>query len=151
MKFIWLTSLLLLCCMGGTLWSQSNSKGTLEIKFTGIRSEKGLIAIGINTKPDGWPRKPQIELNWKKGNLKEGELTVRIPDLPYGTLAISALDDLNGNLDMDMTLGIPKEGFGFSMDPPFRLSAPKFEDCSFSLNSELTRIEIRFRYAGKGK
>jgi uncharacterized protein (DUF2141 family) len=50
-----------------------------------------------------------------------------------------------------MFLGIPKEGFGFSMDPPFRLSAPKFDDCSFLLNQPNQQITIRFRYAGKGK
>jgi len=101
--------------------------------------------------PEGWPRQPQIEFNWKKKDLINGVFTVKIPDLPYGTLAISALDDENSNLEMDMFLGIPKEGFGFSMDPTFRLSAPRFEECSFRLNQPSQQITIRFRYAGKGK
>jgi uncharacterized protein (DUF2141 family) len=134
-----------------SLMSQSTSRGTLEIRFIDIRNSKGKIAIGINTMKEGWPRQPQLGFDWNKENLVNGVFTVKVPDLPYGTLAISALDDENGNLEMDMFLGIPKEGFGFSMDPPFRLSAPRFEECSFRLNQPTQQITIRFRYAGKGK
>jgi len=141
----------ILFCLCISLLSQSTSRGTLEIRFIDIRNSKGIIAIGINTMPEGWPRQPQIEFNWKKKDLINGVFTVKIPDLPYGTLAISALDDENSNLEMDMFLGIPKEGFGFSMDPTFRLSAPRFEECSFRLNQPSQQITIRFRYAGKGK
>ena len=133
------------------IFSQSGSRGTLEIKFTGIWNAEGQVAIGINTSPEGWPEHPQIELQFKKQNLVNGEMKVRIPDLPYGTLAISALDDLDSDQEMRMTLGIPREGFGFSMDPPFKLSAPKFEECSFKLNQPLQQIEIRFRNNGKDK
>jgi uncharacterized protein (DUF2141 family) len=142
----------LIACLGTPfVLSQSGSRGTLEIKFKGIRNAEGQVAIGINTSPEGWPEKPQIELQFKKQNLKNGEMTVRVPDLPYGPLAISALDDLDSDQEMKMTLGIPREGFGFSMDPPFKLSAPKYEDCSFQLNQPLQQIEIRFRNNGKEK
>jgi uncharacterized protein (DUF2141 family) len=151
MKYKLLICSLFLITLSISLLSQSTSRGTLEIKFTEIRNSKGKIAIGINTLQDGWPRKPQIEFNWKKENLVDGVFTVKIPDLPFGIMAISALDDENSDLEMDMFLGIPKEGFGFSMDPPFKLSAPKFEDCSFLLNQPYQQITIRFRYTGKGK
>ncbi|MCD4709876.1 MAG: DUF2141 domain-containing protein [Bacteroidales bacterium] len=134
-----------------SLFSQSTSRGTLQIEFTGIGNSNGMIVIGINTSPDGWPRKPQIERQWKKDNVVDGVFTVVVSDLPYGTIAISALDDENSNQEMDMFLGIPKEGFGFSMNPGVRLSAPKFKACSFPLNSALTKIEIRMKYTGKGK
>jgi len=134
-----------------SLFSQSSSKGTLEIKFTGIRSVKGLIAIGINTSPEGWPRKPQIELNWKKENVVDGSFTVEVPELAYGTLAISVLDDENSNLEMDNRLGIPREGFGFSNDAPVRMSPPKYKDCSFSFSRSGQQVTIRMKYMGKGK
>lgn len=141
-----------ICLFGAhPLLAQNNSTGTLEIKFTGIRSDIGDIAIGINSQAEGFPSKPQIELQWKKLNIVGGEFTVKVPDLPHGTLAVSALDDVNGNQEMEMFLGIPREGFGFSMDPPFKLSAPKFNDCSFPHNKALTRIEIRLKYIGKDK
>lgn len=131
--------------------SQSNPTATLEVRFTGIRDDKGLIAIGINTSSEGWPREPQISRNWKKANLVNGIFTARIENLKYGTYAISVLDDENSNLEMEMTLGIPREGWGFSMNPPLRLSAPKFEDCSFRLDRPFQQITIDLNYAGKGR
>ena len=128
-----------------------NPKATLEIRFTGIRTSKGKIAIGINRSEEGWPRKPHLEYNWVKGKLNDGVFIAKIEDLPYGTYAVSVLDDENSNLEMEMFMGIPKEGWGFSMNPPFKLSAPKFNDCSFTIDQTEKQISIDLRYAGKGK
>ena len=133
------------------LISQSTSEATLKIKFTGIRNSKGLIAIGINSSPEGWPRKPHMDPNWKKINIVDGVFIATVENLPYGTYAISVLDDENSNLEMEMFMGIPKEGWGFSKNPPFKLSAPKFDECSFRLDQPLKQITIDLRYAGKGK
>ena len=129
--------------------SQSTLTSTLEIKFTGVRNSKGLIAIGISSSPEGWPRQPQMDPNWKKTDIVNGVFTARVENLAYGTYAISVLDDENSNLEMDMFMGIPKEGWGFSMNPPFRLSAPKFEECSFLLDKPYKQITIDLRYVGK--
>ncbi len=147
----WLIGLVILLSYSLPLFAQSSPKGTLEIKFTDLRSDLGLVAIGINTSPEGWPREPQIELNWKKVNVVDGTLSVKVPELPFGTMAISVLDDENSNLEMDMRLGIPREGFGFSNDAPVGLSPPKFEDSSFRFTSSGQKITIRLRYMGKGK
>jgi len=147
----WPIGILILLSYSLPLFAQSSSKGTLEIKFTDLRSDLGLVAIGINTSPEGWPREPQIELNWKKVNVVDGTLSVKVPEMPFGTMAISVLDDENSNLEMDMRLGIPREGFGFSNDAPVGLSPPKFEDSSFQFTSSGQKITIRLRYMGKGK
>lgn len=148
-KFLFSTLITLAFCP--SLFSQSSSKGRLEIKFTELRSDKGMIAIGINTSSEGWPKKPQIELNWKKEDVVDGTFTVKLPELPYGPMAISVLDDENSNLEMDMRLGIPREGFGFSNDAPVGLSPPKFEESSFPFSRSGQQITIRIRYMGKGK
>ncbi len=131
--------------------AQSKATSILEIKFTGIQNNKGLIAIGINHSPEGWPRQPHMDPNWNKTNIVEGIFIAQVENLAYGTYAVSVLDDENSNLEMDMWLGIPKEGWGFSMNPPFRLSAPNFEECSFVLDKPFKQITIDLRYAGKGK
>ena len=71
------------------------------------------------------------------------------PDQPYGNYAVSALDDENGNLEMDKTLGMPKEGYGFSRDAKVGLGPPKFEDCAFEIDEPLVKITIRIRYFAK--
>lgn len=140
-------------CLGITLVISTPppAKSTLEIQFTGIRTNKGMIAIGINNSEEGWPRKPKFEFQWVKGELKDGVFFAIVPDLPYGTYAVSVLDDENSNLEMDMVLGIPKEGWGFSKNPPFKLSAPKFSECSFKIDQPKKQISINLRYAGKGR
>lgn len=146
-----LIALLIGCFTSLPLLSQTSNTGTLEISFSDVRNDRGEICIGINTSPDGWPRKAQLERKWEKKELNKGVLVVEVPDLPYGTYAISVLDDENSNHEIDMTLGIPGEGFGFSQNPKVGLSAPKFEDCSFKIDSAMTRITIQLKYIGKSK
>ena len=147
-----------ICVMLLTLWgaftsvtAQSAPSGTIEIRFTGIRDSGGLIAIGVNRNRDGWPRDPHMDFNWEKTGMVDGVFIARIENLVYGTYAISVLDDENSNLEMDMFMGIPREGWGFSMNPPFKLSTPDFEECSFLLSEPLKRITIDLRYAGRGR
>ncbi len=66
MKTNLLTGSLITLFYSLSLFAQSSSKGTLEIKFTDLRSDLGVVAIGINTSPEGWPREPQIELQLEK-------------------------------------------------------------------------------------
>jgi len=124
------------------------SVGTLEITFHNIRNDKGQVAIGINRSAEGWPRRPHMEPNWKKSGLQEGTMTVML-DLPYGTYAISVLDDENSNREMDMVLGFPREGFGFSGNPKVGMKAPSFEECSFVFNRSMQKISINIVYMGK--
>jgi uncharacterized protein (DUF2141 family) len=109
------------------------------------------MAIGINESPEGWPRQPDREYNWKKTHIKSGSMTVELRHLPFGTYAISVLDDENSNLDMDNLLGIPKEGFGFSNNAKVGMSPPKFEECAFVVDQSLKKISIEIKYMKKEK
>ena len=71
--------------------SQTNATSTLEIKFTGLRNSNGLITIGINSSPEGWPRQPHMEPNWEKTNIENGVFTAKVENLAYGTYAVSVL------------------------------------------------------------
>ncbi len=144
-------ALLLTFCTPFLLHAQSSAKGTLEITFTDLRSGIGQIAIGINKSDEGWPRTPHLKGDWKKTNGNASSMTVQVKDLEHGTYAISMLDDENNNLEMDNFLGVPKEGFGFSNDPKVGMSAPKFDECSFTIDEPVKKISIRVNYIGKGK
>jgi uncharacterized protein (DUF2141 family) len=156
MKKYILTFLILLFVTGALLFNgallhcQSPATGILEIEFTGIRSDEGQIAIGLNRSPDGWPREPEIELAWPKEDLKNGTMVVRIDTLEYGTYAISVLDDLDFDEEMKFFLGIPREGFGFSRNPPHKLSEPDFEESAIKVDRPFQRISIEMRYFAKG-
>jgi uncharacterized protein (DUF2141 family) len=137
---------------GNSLFAQSDSSGTLEIEFLNIRNGDGQIAIGINMSPKGWPRKADLELQYSKSESQtDSTYTVVIPEFAYGTYAISVLDDVDSNLEMDMFLRLPREGYGFSLNPSNRLSAPKFEECSFEMDEPYKKLTIHIRYSGKDK
>ena len=124
--------------------------GTLGVTFTGIRNPDGHIAIGLFGKAENWPYKPFLELQFSKEQMnKNGTLTAEVKDLPAGTYAIALLDDENDNLEMDMFLGIPNEGFGFSNNPPLQLSEPPFDDCCFNFDGISGQLGIDLRYIGK--
>jgi uncharacterized protein (DUF2141 family) len=141
--------ILILCILFfSTILVAQENTGILEITFRGIRNEDGLIAIGINRSDKGWPYEPDMDFNWPKSGMQEGKLTVRL-DFPYGTYAISVLDDENSNLGMEYFLGIPREGFGFSCNPRIGMKTPKFEECSFRVDRPFVHISIDVRYMGR--
>lgn len=150
MKRLVLYTLLLFVSQAFPLFAQPAGTGTLEIRFTQLRSETGSVAIGINTSEKGWPRKAEFEFQFRKENIKDGVFVVRVPNLPFGPLAVSVLDDENSNVKMDMSITGPKEGYGFSNDAPIRgLSSPKFEDCAFQFSRSMQQISITLNYMGK--
>jgi len=152
MRMTLLIVLFLSLYAGNSLSAQSKSTGTLEIEFLNMRNGDGLIALGINMSPDGWPRKADVELQFSKSESRtDSTYTVVIEEFAYGTYAISVLDDDNSDLEMEMFLRIPKEGYGFSLNPSNRFSAPKFEECAFQMEEPYKKLIINIRYSGKDK
>ncbi|MEZ5071981.1 MAG: DUF2141 domain-containing protein [Bacteroidales bacterium] len=127
------------------------AKARLEIRFSGLRTDQGSISAGMCRTEEGWPRKPQRNFVWKKSRVRDGVFTVVIDNLSYGTYAFTCLDDENENGDIDMLLGVPREGWGFSGNPPFRLSAPGFEECAFVIDRPEQTITIELNYVRKNK
>ncbi|MFO7670248.1 MAG: DUF2141 domain-containing protein [Bacteroidales bacterium] len=132
------------------LSSQVSPAATLEITFKGLRNNKGIVAIGLYKDPRGWHKNPDLEPNWSKENIKDSCLTVKYENLPFGTYAITMMDDEDANLKMDKFMGLPREGFGFSRNPKVGITAPKFEECSFVVDKPHHEITIKVIYKLKG-
>ncbi len=77
--------------------------------------------------------------------IKDRKAAARLTNITPGTYAIAAFHDENGNGKLDTFLGIPREGFGFSRNPPLRPRAPKFSECSFDTHDN-PAIAIKMRY-----
>jgi uncharacterized protein (DUF2141 family) len=142
----------LLFCLFGLpeLLSQVKPVATLEITFKGLRNNKGIVAIGLHNSPKGWHKKPEMEPNWSKEDMKDGTLTVRLENLEYGTYAFSMMDDEDANLKMDKFMGLPREGFAFSRNPKVGMSVPKFDECSFIVDTTVVELVVEVIYKGKG-
>jgi uncharacterized protein (DUF2141 family) len=56
------------------------------------------------------------------------------------------IHDENGNAKLDTFAGIPREGFGFSRNPPIRFGAPRFSAARFAITGDAQRQQIGMRY-----
>lgn len=63
-----------------------------------------------------------------------------------GVYPIAVYHDENGDRDFNRTLFAPKEGFGFSNDPPTTLGIPSYEKVRVAVGPGATTIRIRMRY-----
>lgn len=66
--------------------------------------------------------------------IEHGQGKVRFGGLAAGTYGISVFHDANANGKLDTFLGIPKEGYGFSRNPPFRPRAPRFSEVELAVS-----------------
>jgi uncharacterized protein (DUF2141 family) len=66
--------------------------------------------------------------------------------LPRGDYAIAVIHDENGNAKLDTLAGIPREGFGFSRNPPIRFGPPRFAAARFTLVDDAQMQQVRMRY-----
>ncbi len=124
------------------------SAQTVEVTVTGIKSEKGQIAIGVFLDEESF-RKEQayLEIQFPKKDIRDGVMTVSF-SLEPGIYGLSLLDDVNSNRKMEYNfLGIPKEGFGFSDYYHTGITRPKFDDFRFTVVQDLDmKIKVRMRY-----
>ena len=78
------------------------------------------------------------------GASEAGEL--RFASVPIGSYALSILHDENGNGKLDTFARVPREGYGFSRNPPMRFGPPRFDEARFDLVSGRNRQAVRMRY-----
>lgn len=121
--------------------SVSNDNPQLTIKIQNIQKIQGEIVIGIfNTDKDFLKDGVAIKNYTIKVDRKTAKLV--IDDLPAGDYAISMFHDVNSDGVCNRNfLGIPKEPYAFSNNFKPKMSAPKFQDCKFSLTKDHT-VEI---------
>lgn len=69
-----------------------------------------------------------------------------LPQLRPGSYALLVIHDENGNGKLDMTVGIPREGFGFSNNPTIRMRPPRLDEVRFTLAPGDSAQTVRMRY-----
>ncbi len=120
----------------------------VEVTVTGIRSDKGQIAVGVFTDNESYRQeKPLLEPRFSKDQVTDGTLTFSLTLVP-GVYGLSVLDDENSDGLMEYRkLGIPKEGFGFSNFYLTGFAKPVFDDFKFTVvQGEKLNITIRMKY-----
>jgi uncharacterized protein (DUF2141 family) len=119
----------------------------INLNITGIKNNKGQIAVSVFTNEQGFKDNQPIRRQlFSKAAVANGSMSVSLM-LDPGTYGIALLDDEDGNGEMKKNmLGIPKEGFGFSNFYLSGMSRPKFNDFKFEVKAAPVKLESKIRY-----
>lgn len=118
----------------------------LQVHLSGLRNGKGVVHLCLTTQAQRF-----LACKDDRGAVARTVPAGRAADLDLGpvrpgTYALLIVHDENGNGRLDMTMGIPREGFGFSNNPAMRPRAPKWEEIHFNMPAAALKQDIRVRY-----
>jgi uncharacterized protein (DUF2141 family) len=117
----------------------------LDVGFDGTRSAKGLLRVCLTADPDNFPSCVD-DRDAITRSVPAGTRALRFASLSPGGYAVAVIHDENSNAKLDTFAGIPKEGFGFSRNPPIRFGAPRFAAARFTMGGGAETQQIRMRY-----
>lgn len=115
----------------------------VTLKITETKNKPGRILIAVFNDPKEFPDKRAFLNKIIPVNIEASGYEVKL-DLPEGNYALSVFLDENNNNVLDKNfLGIPKERFGFSNNPPISTGAPGFYDCEVEVKNEKQIFDIK--------
>jgi uncharacterized protein (DUF2141 family) len=121
--------------------AQDTKSVTLKVTIENVESNEGQILAELHTQ-DTFMRSPGIQQFMS--NAKTGSISFVFEDVKPGTYAISSMQDINGNQQMDYDyLGMPSEKYGMSNNKR-SMGPPSFQDSQFEVAEENLEINIRF-------
>jgi uncharacterized protein (DUF2141 family) len=118
----------------------------LQVKLHGLRSARGLVHLCLTHSARRFlackEDKSAVALTVPAAKAQALDLGRVEP----GTYALLIVHDENGNGKLDMVMGIPREGFGFSNNPAMRPRAPKWEEIRFAIPAAPLKQQVQMRY-----
>ncbi|WP_343747739.1 DUF2141 domain-containing protein [Fluviicola sp.] len=134
------------CLVSLSFTSPSTSYYSITVKVTNIRNNSGKLQLQIYRTAENFKK----EIPWKvrlfeKDAVKNNTMTCVITGIEPGEYGVALLDDENANKEMDYSMFVPDEGFGFSDYYHTAWSKPKFESFKFQLKEDKT-VTIKVRY-----
>jgi len=118
---------------------------SLDVEITGLRSAKGVIQLCLTADALAFPD-CKTGGNGIKRTLSAAVPRIRFEGLAPGDYAVAVIHDANANAKLDTTLGIPREGFGFSRNPAIGFGPPRFSAARFAVAAGGEIQQVRMRY-----
>lgn len=115
------------------------------MEVAGLRSTKGNILICLTRNPAHFPSCEKDPAS-RRLTIAATATAAHFPSLPDGDYAVALIHDENGNGRLDMMLGVPREGVGFSRNPRLMFGPPRFADASFAVGVQPVEETVRLRY-----
>ena len=118
-------------------------KTTLSVNIITDDSSNGFVYVALHSKSDTFPKKGNEAPYVKRVKISGKKSNVIFNKIPYGTYAISAFYDENGNGKLDYNiLGIPKESAGTSNN---YFGFPKWDKSKFELAGSSSTQVIKLK------
>ena len=136
-------AVILLCLLSVNQFDvKSNNEKPQTILSVNIEiddSSNGFVYVSLHSKSDTFPKKGNEAPYMKRVKISGKKAKVIFTKIPYGTYAISAFFDENGNGKLDYNIfGIPKESAGISNNYS---GFPKWDKSKFELaGSSITQV-----------
>ena len=136
---------ILLCLFGVNQFElKSNNKEaqtTLTVNIKTDASQDGFVYVALHNKSETFPKKGNEAPYMKRVKISGKESKAVFTEIPYGTYAISAFSDENGNGKLDYNfLGLPKESAGISNNYS---GFPKWNKSKFKVEGASTAQVIK--------
>jgi uncharacterized protein (DUF2141 family) len=113
------------------------SKANLEIKINATKKLPGKIKVALCKDPETFMEKLYLEGEIVKSQANTISYTFK--NVPLGVYAVRIFQDVDGDGELTANLwGIPKEPFGFSLNPTSKFGPPTFKQASFELKSNIS-------------
>lgn len=119
--------------------------GELTVSFANVRSAKGVLRLCVTSDPANFPNCVD-DARAETRTVAAATPSVRLTGLPRGAYAVAVIHDENDNAKLDRFAGIPREGFGFSRNPPLGFGPPPFHAAQFDVESDAAMQQVRMRY-----
>ncbi|MEN9219612.1 MAG: DUF2141 domain-containing protein [Thermostichales cyanobacterium SZTDM-1c_bins_54] len=118
-----------------------------SLTLENLRNNTGQLCLAVFRSPTGFPDNSQAAALQDCFPISNAPTLTLTLDLPYSLYAIAVFHDENNNGQLDTgPFGIPREGFGFSNNPPIRFGAPSFEESRIVFSPQTGGTTIQLRY-----
>jgi uncharacterized protein (DUF2141 family) len=118
----------------------------LQVQVSGLRSAKGTVHLCLSPSPARFLQCKDDPAAVSRSIPAAGAGRLDLGLVKAGTWALLVVHDENRNGRLDMMLGIPREGFGFSNNPAVKPRAPKWEEIRFTVPATASLQQVRIRY-----
>ena len=114
------------------------------VEIAGLRDSRGFVRMCMTSRAESFPVCAPGSQTASVA-ARKGAVRYEFRDVPDGDYALAVFHDANGNGKLDRSLGIPREDFAFSQNPPMRPRAPTFKECRFTVKGQAA-LKLKLRH-----
>lgn len=123
----------------------ATSVANLRVSVEGLRDQKGHLLFCL-TRHTLEYLSCDKDPNAIHASISANNAAIDFANMAPGEWALLMIHDSNANGKLDKRFGIPREGFGFSGNPPIRFGPPSAGDVQFAVPAGTSEQRLKMRY-----